>query len=108
MLKGNFDKTLPLILSDAGGLANKEIDLAFIDGNHRLMPTLHYFDLIKPRISMDGLIIFDDIHWSREMEMAWNKIKADPKVTLSIDLFFLGIVFFREAFKVKQDVEIRF
>jgi predicted O-methyltransferase YrrM len=106
VLKGNFDEMLPQLLS--GELAGKEIDLAFIDGNHRLIPTLHYFNLIKPSISKQGLIIFDDIHWSREMEIAWQKIKTDPQVRLSIDLFFLGIVFFRDELKIKQDFEIRF
>ena len=104
---GPFDKILPEILTDPA-VKESPLDFAFIDGNHRFIPTMHYFDLIKQRISKNGLIVFDDIHWSAEMERAWNKIKKDPSVRLSIDLFFLGIVFFREEFKVKQEFEIRF
>jgi hypothetical protein len=55
-----------------------------------------------------SILIFDDIHWSREMEQAWGEIKADPAVTLSIDLFFIGLIFFRKEQKEKQDFVIRF
>jgi hypothetical protein len=34
----------------------------------------------------------DDIYWSKEMEIAWNKIKADERINVSIDLFRMGIV----------------
>jgi predicted O-methyltransferase YrrM len=108
VLTGNFDGSLPDLLSENGVLKGMEIDLAFIDGNHQLTPTLQYFDLIRQRISSTGAIIVDDIHWSAEMEEAWQKIKTDPQVMLSIDLFFLGIVFFRKEFKVKQHFEIRY
>jgi len=52
--------------------------------------------------------VFDDIHWSLEMEEAWEQIRQDPGVTLSIDLFFIGLVFFSPSFKVKQHFTIRF
>lgn len=54
------------------------------------------------------MIVLDDIHWSAEMEAAWETIKQHPQVRMSIDLFFIGIVFFREEFKVKQHFTIRF
>ena len=53
------------------------------------------------------VFIFDDIHWSKEMEEAWNEIKQDSRVTISIDLFKIGIVFFRKG-QVKQDFVLRF
>jgi hypothetical protein len=55
-----------------------------------------------------SVLIFDDIHWSGEMEEAWNTIKAHEQVRLTIDLFFIGIVYFRKENKVKQDFAIRF
>ena len=42
------------------------------------------------------------------MEEAWRVIKSHPAVRCSIDLFFIGIIFFREEFKEKQDFVIRF
>jgi predicted O-methyltransferase YrrM len=100
---GNFDTTLPLLLQD-----NNAIDLVFIDGNHRKLPTVRYFEQLLPVLRYPGIIIFDDIHWSREMEEAWEAIKNHPAVMLTVDLFFIGIVFFNTDFKVKQHFVIRF
>lgn len=100
---GNFDTTLPEALKNLS-----KIDFAFLDGNHRYLPTINYFNAILPKISNDSIIILDDIHWSKEMEQAWNEIKNHPSVTLSIDLFFIGIIFFKAEFKTKQHFSIRF
>ena len=103
LITGNFDATLPGIVAQLSS-----IDFAFIDGNHRLQPTLDYFNQLLPKVHEYSVLIFDDIHWSDEMEEAWNTIKAHEKVRLTIDLFFIGLVFFRKENKVKQDFAIRF
>lgn len=103
LIAGNFDETIPIALPQIG-----TIDMAYLDGNHRLEPTLRYFDQIFPFLHPKSLVIFDDIHWSAEMEEAWEAIKADPRVTLTIDLFFIGLVFFDKAFKQPQHFTIRF
>jgi predicted O-methyltransferase YrrM len=100
---GNFDTVLPEMLPTI-----PPPDLVFVDGNHRLEPTLRYFQLLMDRVSRPAILIFDDIHWSAEMEQAWAAIKADPRIGLTIDLFFLGFAFLRDEFKVKQDFVIRF
>ena len=69
--------------------------LIYFDGNHQKKATLEYFDLLLPTITNDTLWIFDDIHWSAEMEDAWETIKKHPKVTVTIDTFQWGFVFFR-------------
>jgi predicted O-methyltransferase YrrM len=103
LVRGGFDDQLPRAPDKMGS-----IDLAFVDGNHRREPTLRYFNWLIARSSPSSVLIFDDIHWSREMEAAWETIKADERVLLTIDLFFIGLVFLREEFKVKQDFVIRF
>jgi predicted O-methyltransferase YrrM len=100
---GNFDDTLPGILQ-----STPQLDLAFIDGNHRLEPTVHYFQQLLPKMHNHSMIIFDDIHWSEGMEQAWHTIQQHDSVRLSIDLFFIGLVFFSDQFKVKQHFTIRF
>jgi predicted O-methyltransferase YrrM len=85
-----------------------QIDMAYIDGNHRLEPTLRYFNQMYPNLHADSVVVFDDIHWSAEMEDAWAAIKKDERVTLTIDLFFIGLAFFKKDFKVKQHFTIRF
>jgi predicted O-methyltransferase YrrM len=103
VVKGNFDDVLIPTLSK-----KMPADLAFIDGNHRKEPTIRYFNLLMDRMSPASILIFDDIHWSQEMEAAWEVIKQDPRVYLTVDLFFTGLVFLRSEFKVKQHFTIRF
>jgi predicted O-methyltransferase YrrM len=102
-LIGNFDDLLPSAIRQLS-----IIDLAYIDGNHRLEPTINYFEQFLSNITNDSILIFDDIHWSKEMEEAWGIIKAHPSVKCTIDIFFLGFVFFRQEFKMKQDFVVRF
>lgn len=103
LIPGNFDNTLHGILA-----AHPSIELAFMDGNHRLEPTLRYFEALLPNITDNTIVILDDIHWSEGMEQAWRQVQEHPAVTLTIDLFFIGLVFFRKDFKVKQHFSIRF
>ena len=70
-------------------------NLIYFDGNHSKKATLAYFDLLLPTIDNDSVWILDDIHWSPEMEEAWEIIKNHPKVTVTIDTFQWGFVFFR-------------
>lgn len=103
LVKGNFDETLDKVLKEM-----PQVDLAFIDGNHRQEPTVRYFEQLLKKVSNDSIIILDDIHWSEGMENAWTQVKANPAVRCSIDLFFIGIVFFRQEFREKRDFLIRF
>ena len=97
LLTGNFDTTLASAIAKTG-----QVDLAFIDGNHRYEPTIRYFKEMLPSTHPYSMLIFDDIHWSSEMEQAWKEIQEHASVTLTIDLFFIGIVLFRKENKAKQ------
>lgn len=101
--EGDFAATLPDLLQQI-----KKVDLAFIDGNHRKVPTLDYFEQLLKVSTASTLLIFDDIHWSAEMEAAWKTIQQHPAVTLTIDLFFIGIVTLNNDIKTKQHFVIRF
>ncbi|HEU4469811.1 MAG TPA: class I SAM-dependent methyltransferase [Flavisolibacter sp.] len=104
LITGNFDDRLaPAIqsLSAAPGLA-------YIDGNHRYEPTMRYFRQLLAVSDEYTILVFDDIHWSKEMEQAWNEIRQHPEVVYTVDIFFLGFVFFKREFKVKQDFTVRF
>ena len=81
--------------------------LFFFDGNHHQEPTLNYFNQCLEYSKNDSVFIFDDIHWSDEMEEAWEEIKKNPKVTITIDLFFMGLVFFRKE-QAKENFTVRF
>ncbi|MFY8181623.1 MAG: O-methyltransferase [Flavobacterium sp.] len=76
-------------------LNTEHCQLIYFDGNHSKKATLDYFELLVPTITNDSVWIFDDIHWSKDMEEAWEIIKNHPKVKVTIDTFQWGIVFFR-------------
>ncbi len=103
LTEGDFSNTLSPLLSKL-----KTIDFAFIDGNHRKEATLNYFEQLLQHSTDSSLLIFDDIHWSADMEEAWAEIKQDPAVTLTIDLFFIGIVLINPGFKIPQHFVLRF
>ncbi|RMG82905.1 MAG: SAM-dependent methyltransferase, partial [Bacteroidetes bacterium] len=96
-LIGPFEDHLPALLQKL-----EKVDYVFVDGNHRKAPTLEYFRLCAAEAHPGTVLVFDDIHWSTEMEEAWREIQNDSRVTLTIDLFFFGIVFFKKEFRVKQ------
>ena len=103
LLQGAFEKTLPSLLDSV-----KKIDFVFIDGNHRKVPTLQYFEQLLVIADGKSIFVFDDIHWSEEMEAAWIIIKDHPAVTISIDLFFIGIIYLNPDVKVKQHFKIAY
>jgi len=87
---GDFKETLPSTLK------NNDFDLIYFDGNHQKQATIEYFEQCLNSINNNSVFIFDDIHWSKEMTEAWEYIKNHKKVTVSIDTYFWGIIFFRK------------
>lgn len=80
-------------------LEHQKFDCIYIDGNHQKDPTLQYFNTLLNHTNENSILIFDDIHWSKDMTEAWNSIKQHKKVTLTIDTFFWGFVFFKKETK---------
>jgi predicted O-methyltransferase YrrM len=102
MKVGSFKEILPDVLLHA-----KHPMMVFIDGDHTYDKTLEYFGEIKKYATKETIIIFDDIRWSEDMEKTWIAIKQDKDTVICIDLFFMGIVFFRGGIP-KQDFVINF
>lgn len=96
LVQGNIDHTLPEKINKIPSL-----DFVFFDANHRYAPTMNYFLQCVEKANEDSIFIFDDIYWSPEMKKTWTEIKAHPSVGMTMDLFFIGIVFFRK----KQPVQ---
>lgn len=94
MILGDFNITLPTILKSI-----KEVDLAFIDGNHRKESTLDYFDQILSYSHKNTVLIFDDINWSKGMKEAWTIIKDNPKSKASLDFYSFGIVLLNDRYE---------
>jgi predicted O-methyltransferase YrrM len=98
---GDFNNTLISALAKLG-----KIDLAFIDGDHRKESTLTYYKTILPYTHNDSILVFDDINWSPEMVEAWQTIIARPEVTLSLNFYRMGMVFFRKEIRQPQHLQL--
>ena len=85
---------------------SEKFDLIFIDGDHNGERTLEYFHSLLKNVHNNSVIVFDDIYWSKDMTTAWQQIIANDIVTVSIDTFQWGLVFFRKE-QAKQHFIIR-
>lgn len=83
----------------------EKLDFVFFDGNHRYRATLDYFESCLPKADEDSIFVFDDIYWSKEMKKAWKAIKQHPSVSVTIDLYSMGIVFFKKD-QAKEDFTV--
>ncbi|MFU8845103.1 MAG: O-methyltransferase, partial [Bacteroidales bacterium] len=102
LINGHFDEELPRLLNTLN-----EVEMVFIDGNHRWKPTVSYFEQCLSKSVNGTCFVIDDIHWSDEMEKAWQEIKDNKRVTMTVDLFFSGLVFVNQGLS-KQDLVVRF
>ncbi|MEI6764151.1 MAG: class I SAM-dependent methyltransferase [Bacteroidota bacterium] len=103
VIVGNIDDTL----EQAINLCRNKINLVYFDGNHTKEATISYFCKCRDAASENAIFVFGDIHWSAGMEEAWDEIKKDSAVKVTIDLFHLGIVFF-SADLSKQDFVLKY
>jgi len=101
-IQGSFNETLTQALSKFD-----QLDFVFFDGNHTKDASIAYFELCLPLAHNDSMFVFDDIHLNPEMEEFWNELKLRPEVKVTLDLFHLGIVFFRKQL-TKENFNIRF
>lgn len=87
VIHGLFDEVLPTIL-----INDIKFDLIYIDGNHSYEATKRYVEMLKPFLADQACIILDDIHWSAGMEKIWDELVNNSEITLSIDLFQIGLI----------------
>jgi predicted O-methyltransferase YrrM len=100
--QGVFNQLLPNVIQSAG-----KLDMVFLDGDHTYKGTLGYFEQIAAKAHNETVVVLDDIHWSAEMEAAWKHIQQKDEVTVSIDLFRIGIIFFKKELS-KQNFMIKY
>lgn len=86
-----FDDFIPEFIKE-----NSNIDFVYIDGNHTKNATLKYFNHLLSIAHNNTVFVFDDIYWSKQMTEAWEEIKKNKRVTTTIDLYYLGIVFLKK------------
>lgn len=91
-LLGDIREELPLHLQK-----RPIVDFALIDATHNYQGTTTYFKMLLPHLHEGSIIIIADIHWSKEMELAWNEIKIHQLVSLSLDFYECGVLFFKKG-----------
>lgn len=100
--KGNFNQVLPELLD-----TTTKVVMVFFDGNHTEAATMQYFEWCMAKADEESIFVFDDIYWSEGMYAAWQRIKQDERVTLTIDIYQFGICFFKKG-KTKEDFTLRY
>lgn len=101
ILEGIFEEQLPGALQQL-----RKLDYFYIDGDHRKGASLAYFDTCLPYLHESSVVVLADIHWSDEMEAAWQILQQHEQVRLSVDLFHFGLLFFRPEIKVKTKITL--
>jgi len=92
IIQGHIDNTLPPFLERV-----TSIDFALIDANHTGMALKRYFNMLKPVMAENGMIVVDDIRWSVDMYRAWKEIVLHSDGFLSIEFKEIGVLFFRKS-----------
>lgn len=72
VVTGQFSDTLASTLE-----ALKPVDFVFVDGHHDGPATIEYFQQIRPYLSENAVMVFDDISWSPGMRAAWEEIARE-------------------------------
>lgn len=101
-IDANLNDNLEAILNEF-----EKLDFVYFDANHTKESTLKYFDLCVNKSHNDSIFVFDDIHWSKGMEEAWTEIRNNKNVRLSVDLYRMGLIFFRKELS-KEHYVIKF
>ncbi len=96
LIVGNIDNNLPDVL-DKG-----PFDFVFMDANHKFEPMVNYFEQITTHLVKDAIIVIDDINHSTEMEQFWKFAVKHQKVTASMDIFHMGILFTKKELNQKK------
>jgi predicted O-methyltransferase YrrM len=102
VLEGRFEETLPKALDRL-----ESVDLVFVDGNHRREAMLDYYEKCEIHSNNNTIIVFDDIRASEETEQAWEQIRLQNEIRISLDLFYSGWIFFRKE-SSKQHFRLRY
>lgn len=98
---GTFEDQLEPVLQEM-----QQVDFCYIDGNHAYEATVNYFKQLLPHCHEKSILVFDDLYWSKGMKKAWEEIISHDQVTVSINLFFIGLVFFKKG-QAKEHFRLR-
>lgn len=65
------------------------------------------FQLCLAAATEDTMFIIDDIYRNSDTKVTWRQIKEDSRVTVTVDSFWIGLVFFRKG-QAKEHFKLKF
>ena len=99
---GNYKDLLPQALNDINSL-----DFVFFNTLYEQHNNLWLFNECMKYAHNDTVFVFEGIKASRKMRELWEEICACPEVTVTLDLYSLGIVLFNKKLH-KRDYIVYF
>ncbi|MCQ2344843.1 MAG: class I SAM-dependent methyltransferase [Paludibacteraceae bacterium] len=85
----------------------ESIDILYVRRSCGFNEIDNIFDLCKPKSNDGSIFIFDDIHKDSQTEKKWENILESDNVTLSLDLYRVGLVWFKKDLK-KQHYTVKY
>ncbi|MDC0278440.1 class I SAM-dependent methyltransferase, partial [Akkermansiaceae bacterium] len=82
-----FDDALDIEIAALG----QTVDVAYIDGHHEKVATIHYFNRLLKSLTKGSVVLFDDISWSQDMRDGWDLLSKRIEFAHAIDLGAIGV-----------------
>ncbi len=95
-----YGYTQPLFLPDDTEEEPTSADFILITAEPRVW--IRLFHRYHPGLKGKSCVVIANIHKTRRHTGKWNRLCSHPKVKMSIDLYGIGILFFKEDFREKQ------
>ncbi|RRQ47499.1 hypothetical protein DZC72_17330 [Maribacter algicola] len=77
------------------------LDVIFVEENGKVFTSIS-----KESYHNDTMLLISGIYKNKQRKVAWQNIKELPEVTVTIDLFHCGLVFFRRE-QAKEHFKVR-
>ena len=103
---GNPESTISSIETSKEKVKNNIYDFIYFGKNQKEKEVLNYFETCLKNKNNNSVFVFNDIHSSKEINTVWSTIKKHPEVSVTIDTYHFGIVFFRQE-QAKEHFTIR-
>ena len=94
---GSYAELLPKALADM-----EQVDFVYFNTLYEQEHNLSLFETCLRYVHNDTVFVFEGIKASQKMRDFWKAVCAHPEVTVTVDLFTLGIVFFNRKLHKKD------
>lgn len=99
---GSYKELLPQALKDI-----KQLDFVFFNTLYEQQNNIWLFNECVKQVHNETIFVFEGIKASRKMREFWKEVCSYPEVTVTVDLYSMGIVFFNKKLH-KRDYIVYF